>query len=211
MTLMSVQSSGYAMSSEVDRIPGVLFSMHPELERHARDVSSADASECSRQTCETTAGECAFRAARERLTGADIIVVNHDLLLRWPPDYPPLRHLIIDEVHELAERADSAYARTAEGVELSHRIELVLQERARDRIADGGVEERGRRALELIGAIGAEAKRIAGAEAPERGWHDELVVPLDGPGPSWGSLVMGGSSFRAGPSHEVSPAALCVG
>src|SRR6185503_18622178 len=151
---------------EVDRIPAVLFAMYPELDRYVRDISSGDASECSRQTCETTPGDCPFRGARDRLGGADLIVVNHDLLLRWPPDYPPLKHLIVDEVHELAERADSAYARSAEGVELSHRIEAVMEERQRERIADGGIEEWGRRALHLVAAIGTEAKVLVGAEAP---------------------------------------------
>ena len=169
---------------EVDRIPGVLFAMYPELERHVREVASGDASECSRQTCEKTPGECAFRDARARLAGAEIIVVNHDLLLRWPPDYPPLRHLIVDEVHELAERADGAYARTAEAVELVHRIETLLNDGK-----DTHVVELGKRALHVIGAIGTEAKRVAGSENPDQGYRDELAVPLAGPGPAWAELI----------------------
>ena len=73
---------------EVDRIPGVLYQIYPELERHRREVTSSDSGECSRQTCHSTRTDCVFRRARERLEGAEIAVVNHDLLLRWPPDYP---------------------------------------------------------------------------------------------------------------------------
>ena len=174
---------------EVDRIPGVMFAMYPELERHIREAVSGDAGECSRHACEQTRGDCPFREARARLSGADIIVVNHDLLLRWPPDYPPLRHLIIDEVHELAERADSAYARSAEGMEITHRTDAVLDERKRNGLTDGMLEELGRRAAHLVVAIGTEAKQLAGAENPDQSWRDELVVTLDGPGPEWGSLV----------------------
>ena len=108
---------------EVDRVPGVLYQMHPQLERITRDVTSHDARECSRNVCVRTRGDCVFRNARDQLEGAELIVVNHDLLLRWPPDYPAVRHLIVDEVHELAERADGAYARSAEAVEILHRLD----------------------------------------------------------------------------------------
>jgi Rad3-related DNA helicase len=142
---------------EVDRLPGVLYQMHPELERYRREVTSAEASECSRQTCETTRGDCVFREARARLDGAEIIVVNHDLLLRWPPDYPALTHLVIDEVHELAERADGAYARSAEAIEIIHRVETVLGRRGdADITPDGELITQGDRALQLVRDIGVE-------------------------------------------------------
>jgi Rad3-related DNA helicase/DNA polymerase III epsilon subunit-like protein len=175
---------------EVDRLPGVLYQMHPELERYKREVTSAEASECSRQTCETTRGDCVFRAARARLDGAEIIVVNHDLLLRWPPDYPPLTHLIIDEVHELAERADGAYARSAEAVEIIHRIETVLGRRGDTDIRpDGDLIEQGERSLRLVTAIGNESWDLVSAGRSNQGYRDELAIPLDGPGPTWGTLV----------------------
>ncbi len=175
---------------EVDRLPGVLYQMHPELERYKREVTSAEASECSRQTCETTRGDCVFRAARARLDGAEIIVVNHDLLLRWPPDYPALSHLIIDEVHELAERADGAYARSAEAVEIIHRVETVLGRRGDAEIRpDGELIEQGERALRLVTAIGNESWDLVSSGNSSQGYRDELAIPLDGPGPTWGPLV----------------------
>ena len=30
------------------------------------------------------------------------MVANHDLLLRWPPDYPRFTHVIADEAHEIS-------------------------------------------------------------------------------------------------------------
>jgi len=175
---------------ELDRIPGVLYSMYPQLESYRREVTSGDASECSRQSCETTRGDCTFREARAQLEGADIIVVNHDLLLRWPPDYPELKHLIVDEVHELAERADGAYARSAEGVELVHRLDAILGRKGRDPIAnDEELAARSRRAIELIKEVGEEASALVGADPRNHSYRDELAVPLDGPGTAWAVLV----------------------
>ncbi|RMF23519.1 MAG: hypothetical protein D6760_05180, partial [Deltaproteobacteria bacterium] len=116
-----------------------------------------------------------------------LIVVNHDLLLRWPPDYPPLEHLIVDEVHELAERADAAYARSADGVELRHRLESLLDERSEPRADDERIRELARRALELVPAVGAEARALVGYDPST--YRDELPVPADGPGPAWGALL----------------------
>lgn len=182
--------SNSAGHGEVDRLPGVLYQMHPELERYRREITSADASECSRQTCETTRGDCVFREARARLDGAEIIVVNHDLMLRWPPDYPALTHLIIDEVHELAEKADGAYARSAEAIEIIHRVETVLGRRGdSDIVADGDLLANGDRALRLVRDIGDEAWAIVDAGSSNRNYRDELAIPLDGPGPGWSPLI----------------------
>jgi ATP-dependent DNA helicase DinG len=175
---------------EVDRLPGVLYQMYPDLERCRREVTSADATECSRQTCQTTRGDCVFRDARARMEGADLIVVNHDLLLRWLPDYPRLCHLIVDEVHELAERADGAYARSADAIEIVHRIETVLGRKAEPAVdAGSGFRELGTRALELVHEIGVEARRVVGSVADDTQYRDELAVPLTGPGPAWSWLV----------------------
>lgn len=179
---------------EVDRVPQVLLQMLPTLERFRREVSSADAGECSRQSCETTRGQCVFRDARRRLEGAEIVVINHDLLLRWPPDYPALRHLVVDELHELAERADGAYARVVDAVELLHRIDAP----ERDPELTGKLSPRytgmAARARQQIEAIGGYARALAGsAEAAggfQQAYLDELSVPFDGPGPAWKDLIV---------------------
>lgn len=178
--------SSTAGHGQLDRIPGVLFTMYPELEKCRREASSSDAGECSRKSCEMTQGSCAFREARQRLDSAEILVVNHDLLLRWPPDYPPLRHLIIDEAHELPERADGAYAASVEALELVHRIETVLGRKSEPPLIK---DERGKRmgeeALDMISAVAAQARATVTAEAAMSAYRDELPVPLEGPPESW--------------------------
>ena len=176
---------------EVDRIPGVLYQIYPELERHRREVTSSDSGECSRQTCHSTRTDCVFRRARERLEGAEIAVVNHDLLLRWPSDYPQTNRLVIDEVHELSERADSAYARTAEAIEILHRIEATVGDRSRSKAREVEVlVEAGRRARALVTAVGAEARvLVGGEEVSNQAWRDELALPDDDSGAAWKELI----------------------
>jgi ATP-dependent DNA helicase DinG len=188
-TALLAAFSNSAGHGEVDRLPGVLYQMYPELERYKREIVSAEASECSRQICEKTRADCVFREARARLDGAEIIVVNHDLLLRWPPDYPSLSHLIIDEVHELAEKADGAYARSAEAIEIIHRTETILGRRGESEITpDADLIRNGERALKLVSEIGDEAWNLVGSSS-NRGYRDELAIPMDGPGAGWSQLV----------------------
>lgn len=179
-----------ASHGEVDRIPTVLHQMNPRLEGYLREVTSADATECSRATCETAAGDCVFRSARRRLEGAEIAVTNHDLLLRWPSDYPPLVHLIVDEIHELAERADGAYASSASAVEILHRIESVTGDKGACGVGgDPQMLEDARRATELIAYVGRETRMLAGSSQPARAYRDDLPLPLAGPGPAWSGLI----------------------
>jgi ATP-dependent DNA helicase DinG len=188
--------SSSAAHGEIDRVPTVLYQLNPSFERFAREVTSADADECRRQTCETTGGHCVFRAARHRLEAAEIAVVNHDLLLRWPPDYPPLRHIVFDEAHELVEKADGAYARSAEGIELAHRLEEILGLRGAPPLADDDETQLlARRALTLVSLVGETARRIARASSEEQQFQfgrDELLIPRSGPGNEWKELTDAG-------------------
>jgi len=192
-TALIAAFSTSATHGEIDRVPTVLYQLNPMFERFAREITSADADECRRQTCETTGGHCVFRSARHRLEAAEIAVVNHDLLLRWPPDYPPLRHLILDEVHELVDKADSAYARSAEGIELAHRLEEILGLRGGQPLADDDESTyRAQRALALVSAVGENARRLARGEGGEPQFQfgrDELLIPADGPGPEWKEVI----------------------
>jgi ATP-dependent DNA helicase DinG len=187
--------SSSAAHGEIDRIPTVLYQLNPSFERFAREVTSTDADECRRQSCESTGGHCVFRAARHRLEAAEIAVVNHDLLLRWPPDYPPLRHLVFDEAHELVEKADGAYARSAEGVELAHRLEEILGMRGAPPLADDDETQLlARRALTLVALVGEHARRLVkaqGGDSPSQFQfgRDELLIPREGPGPDWKELI----------------------
>lgn len=185
-----------ASHGEIDRLPTVLYQLHPSLERFAREVTSADADECRRQNCETTGGHCVFRSARHRLEAAEVAVVNHDLLLRWPPDYPALRHLVFDEAHELVEKADGAYARSAEGIELAHRLEEILGLRGTPPLADDDeTRQLAERALVQVARVGECARRIVRAETGESAFQfgrDELLLPTGGPGPEWKELIDAG-------------------
>lgn len=188
--------SSSAAHGEIDRVPTVLYQLNPSFERFAREITSTDADECRRQSCETTGGHCVFRAARHRLEAAEVAVVNHDLLLRWPPDYPPLRHLVFDEAHELVEKADGAYARSAEGIELAHRLEEILGMRGAPPLADDDETQLlARRALTQVAVVGEQARRIVKAEGGESQFQfgrDELLVPRDGPGAEWKELTDAG-------------------
>ncbi len=97
------------VSGEIGGVaPGIRrrFPLFLDLLRHS--VSSR-ADQCSREQC-AAAGPCAFGKKRAALARANLIVANHDLLLRWPPDYPSFTHVVVDEAHELAGVADEAYA-----------------------------------------------------------------------------------------------------
>ncbi len=181
-----------AVRGEIDRVPTVLHQMNPMLERHLREISSADSTECSRQTCETLRGDCVFRSARRAVEGAEIIVTNHDLLLRWPNDYPELRHLIVDEVHELAEKADEAYGMRANANEIAHRLGAMVT--GREAVYRAALEpeaiDAAHRALELLAELGKEARSVAGAGQSKQFYRDDLPMPLDGPGPDWSELVI---------------------
>lgn len=102
-------ASQIRVSGEVGGVaPGIRRRFEPlsDLLRHSVSYRS---DQCTREQC-AAASPCAFGMKRKALAQAHLIVVNHDLLLRWPPDYPSFTHLIVDEVHELAGVADEAYA-----------------------------------------------------------------------------------------------------
>jgi ATP-dependent DNA helicase DinG len=94
---------------EVGTLPGALLAMFPPLRDLRRRAVAARAEHCTREQCATTRG-CPFGRRRAALADAHLVVANHDLLLRWPPDYPPFTHAIVDEAHDLAGVADEVYA-----------------------------------------------------------------------------------------------------
>ena len=53
------------------------------------------AEQCSREQC-SAEKDCPLGRRRAALGRADLIVANHDLVLRWPSDYPRLEHVIVD-------------------------------------------------------------------------------------------------------------------
>ena len=74
----------------------------PRLRELLRASVATRADQCSREQCGHEK-RCPFGRHRRALAKAHLVVANHDLLLRWPPDYPAFR-TFIDET----ERAFSA-------------------------------------------------------------------------------------------------------
>jgi ATP-dependent DNA helicase DinG len=94
---------------EVGSIGAAWLRRQPLLGELLRRSVAARAEQCSREQCAQHPG-CPFGRRRAALAQAHLVVANHDLLLRWPPDYPPFAHAIVDEAHELADVADDVYA-----------------------------------------------------------------------------------------------------
>ncbi|MBW2448087.1 MAG: hypothetical protein JRG83_19500 [Deltaproteobacteria bacterium] len=148
---------------EVGAVPAALLRRFPPLRELLRRSVAPRAEQCSREQCAQQEG-CPFGAKRRALGKSQLVVANHDLLLRWPPDYPSFAHCIVDEVHELADVADDVYAQEV-------RPEAVL-----DRIDDvfGRPKEKGRSAgLAPAGARRALAKD---ALAWRRGVQQDLAA-----------------------------------
>lgn len=94
---------------EIGALPPALLRRFPALHGLRRRSVSPRAQHCSREQCASQPG-CPFGRRRAALGDAHLVVANHDLLLRWPPDYPPFQHAVADEAHELAGVADEVYA-----------------------------------------------------------------------------------------------------
>jgi len=106
---------------EVGTLPAALMRRYRPLRDLMRRSVATRAEQCSREECARHPG-CPFGRRRAALAKAQLVVANHDLLLRWPPDYPGFHRTIADEGHELAGVADEVYAITVSPAEL---LELV--------------------------------------------------------------------------------------
>jgi len=107
---------------EIGSLPGALLRRYPPLRDLLRRAVAARPEQCSREQCARNR-DCPFGKRRAALQNSQLIVANHDLLLRWPPDYPAFRHSIVDEGHELAGVADEAYALTVRPEVIFERID----------------------------------------------------------------------------------------
>ncbi|MEE8165131.1 MAG: exonuclease domain-containing protein, partial [Myxococcota bacterium] len=96
-------------NGEVGTVPSALLRRHPKLRELLRSSVTVRADQCSREQC-AHESRCPFGRHRRSLAKAHLVVANHDLLLRWPPDYPSFSHVIMDEGHELGGVAEEVYA-----------------------------------------------------------------------------------------------------
>jgi ATP-dependent DNA helicase DinG len=115
------------------------------------------------------------------------VVANHDLLLRWPADYPPFEHVIVDEVHELSEVADEAYALEVRPDDVLDRFdELFGRSRAESRrrgealVPPSSAAERNDAAA-WRKAIDQDLRGLGRALLPEAGDFGDVQIP-DPPG-----------------------------
>ncbi|HEX5066908.1 MAG TPA: helicase C-terminal domain-containing protein [Myxococcota bacterium] len=107
---------------EIGTLPGALLALYPPLRDLRQRAVAARAEHCTREECATERA-CPFGRRRKALADAHLVVANHDLLLRWPPDYPAFTVAIVDEAHELAGVADEVYAAEVRPEEVLARID----------------------------------------------------------------------------------------
>jgi Rad3-related DNA helicase/DNA polymerase III epsilon subunit-like protein len=125
---------------EVGALPAALLRRYPHLRELVRQSVARRAEQCSREECGKRR-RCPFGARRRELSRAHLVVANHDLLLRWPPDYPSFTHVIVDEGHELAGVADDVYAVVVRPEDLLERIDETFG--APPKLASAGEPGRG--------------------------------------------------------------------
>jgi len=107
---------------EIGTLPGALLFRFPALRDLRRRAVASRAEQCTREQC-AHESECPFGRRRAALGDAHLVVANHDLLLRWPPDYPNVTHVIVDEAHELVTVADEVFALEVRPLEVLERFD----------------------------------------------------------------------------------------
>jgi ATP-dependent DNA helicase DinG len=117
--------AGTRRHGELGTLPAALLRRYPPLRDLVRRSVSTRAEQCSREQCAEFA-RCAFGRKRRALGRAHLLVANHDLLLRWPPDYPAFSHVIADEAHDLADVADEVYAVEVQPDEVLDRFDEIF-------------------------------------------------------------------------------------
>jgi len=179
---------------EIGSVPAALVRRYPPLRALLRRAVAARAEQCSREQCASEKG-CPLGRRRAALGRADLIVANHDLVLRWPPDYPRFEHVIVDEVHELAQVADEVYALDLYPEQVLDRFDEIFGRPAagRRRRRDSLLPARTRRAMEADARawrreLSQELVALGRALAEEAGDFGEVQVP-DPRGPRLGAAA----------------------
>ncbi|HYI00158.1 helicase C-terminal domain-containing protein [Hyalangium sp.] len=123
-----------------------------------------------RSEAATTLGErcphyhrCYYHSAVAQARAADVLVINQSLAFAWPPRYPRLDHLVLDEAHEVEDVATTALT-----LELSDLAFFRLTERLHGRDGRRGLFAELRRAL------------VSTRRAEGRGLMNEVESALSG-------------------------------
>jgi Rad3-related DNA helicase/DNA polymerase III epsilon subunit-like protein len=107
---------------EVGTLPAALLFRYPPLRDLLRRSVAARAELCTREQCAQERA-CPFGRRRAALAQAHLVVANHDLLLRWPPDYPRFTFAFVDEAHELSSVADEVFAAEVRPAEVLEKLD----------------------------------------------------------------------------------------
>jgi ATP-dependent DNA helicase DinG len=184
---------------EIGSVPAALLRRYGPLRDLLRRSVAARAEQCTREQC-AKERLCPLGRRRAALHRAHLVVANHDLLLRWPPDYPAFDHAIVDEAHELPDVADEVYALSVRPEDVLERIDEIF----------GRPAAPGRVRGEALLAAGQRRPLEADARAWRRELRSDLVAlgralePLAGeygevqiPDPDAAQLAPAASSARA--------------
>lgn len=178
---------------DLDRLSYWFKSRHPAL---------GPLVEAARSEPATTLGprcpyyhQCFFHSAVHHAKSADLLVTNQALLLRWPERYPEVKHVILDEAHELEDVATSALASQLSAEQLQRWcLRLSGRHGLLERLARAGVSESTARCLDALLTLGecvdelnATARKLCGETRGER-----LLDPREG-----GSLPAAGKAANA--------------
>jgi Rad3-related DNA helicase/DNA polymerase III epsilon subunit-like protein len=164
---------------EVGTLPGAMLMRFPALRDLRRDAVAARAEQCTREQCAAEPA-CPFGRRRAALARAQLVVANHDLLLRWPPDYPGFTHVVADEAHELAGVADEAYAAELRPEDLFERLDELFGGPAR-RTPPLLRPRTGSSPRVARGELLQELRAVGRALAPRAGEFGEVQLPPHAP------------------------------
>ncbi len=156
-------------NGEVGTVPASLLRRHPRLRELLRTSVAARAEHCSREQC-AFEKRCPFGRHRNALARAHLVVANHDLLLRWPPDYPSFSHVVMDEGHEVGGVAEEVYALRVRPEELVERLDELF----------GAPVRAGRRRYATTGLVAAPDSRREQAALQQN--RRDLMLELIGLG-----------------------------
>jgi Rad3-related DNA helicase/DNA polymerase III epsilon subunit-like protein len=159
---------------EIGTLPGAMLGLYPPLRDLRQRAVAARAEHCTREQC-AQERNCPFGRRRKALADAHLVVANHDLLLRWPPDYPAFTCAFADEAHELAGVADEVYASEVRPEALIERVDELFgtgRRATRPRVAVDPMAARSWRGdlyadLTQLGSLfGERAGEFGGLELP---------------------------------------------
>ena len=156
-------------NGEVGTVPTALLRRQPKLRELLRSSVALRSDQCSREQC-SHEKRCPFGRHRQSLARAHLIVANHDLLLRWPPDYPTFSHVVMDEGHEVGGVAEEVYAIRVRPEDVAERLDELF----------GAPVRRGQRRYATSGLVAQPESRSE--EASLRQNRRDLMLELIGLG-----------------------------